>query len=94
MNRKIGILFGVVASADTAVPGEVTVETLSTEHASLGFELRFQSLSRERRVLAFPCDPQGRVDLDAVSDRTRNDYLFARAMVGRDYAIPIVQQLH
>ena len=64
-----------------------------TEHSSISFELRFLSLFPESRVLAFPCDPQGRVDLNAVSDRTKNDYLFARAMVGREYATPIVQQL-
>ena len=64
-----------------------------TEHSSVSFELRFPSLFPESSVLAFPCDPQGRVDLNAVSDRTKNDYLFARAMVGREYAMPIVQQL-
>lgn len=61
---------------------------------SPGFELRYQSLFRDGCVLAFPCDPDGRVDLNAVSERTRNDYLFARAMVGRDYAVPVVQRLH
>lgn len=65
-----------------------------TEHSSRGFELRFQSLFRGGHALTFPCDPEGRVDLNAVSNRARNDYLFARAMVGRDYAVPVVQQLH
>ena len=48
------------------------------------FELRFQFLFHEGRALAFPCDREGRVDLDAVSDRARDNYLFARAMVGRE----------
>lgn len=63
------------------------------EHSPMSFELRFQSLFREGGVLAFPCDPQGRVDLNAVSDRAKNDYLFARAMVGRDFTLPVVRQL-
>jgi len=59
--------------------------------ASAGsYEIRFQSLFNEGRALAFPCDPGGHVDLDAVSERARNNYLFARAMVGREYAPPRV----
>ena len=92
MNRNIGVLFGVVAPADRAAPDRITVKMPIAEHSSIGFELRFPSLVRGGRVLAFPCDQQGRVDLNAVSDRVRNDYLFARAMVGREYAVPVVQQ--
>ncbi|MFG6429368.1 hypothetical protein [Roseateles sp. LYH14W] len=55
-----------------------------------GFELRFESLFQSGRALAFPCDAQGDVSLDALSDRARQNYLFARAVVGRDYATPIV----
>ena len=55
------------------------------------FELRFQSLSHSGRGYAFPCDPNGQVDMDRLSDRTRNNYLYARAMVGRELAIPAVQ---
>lgn len=54
------------------------------------FEVRFASLFRQGRGFAFPCDGQGRVDLDALSERARNNYLFARAMVGRDNAVPRV----
>ena len=54
------------------------------------FEVRFASLCRQGRGCAFPCDRQGRVDLDALSERARNNYLFARAMVGRDNALPRV----
>ncbi|WP_114971003.1 hypothetical protein [Rhodoferax ferrireducens] len=66
----------------------------SVAEYSPSFELRYQSLFRDGCVLVFPCDPEGRVDLNAVSERTRNGYLFARAMVGRDYAVPVVQRLH
>jgi hypothetical protein len=55
------------------------------------FELRFQSLFDSGRGFAFPCDPAGRVDLDRLSDRARNNYLYARAMVGRELSVPAVQ---
>jgi hypothetical protein len=54
------------------------------------FELRFDSLFHEGRALAFPCDAQGRVDLDTLGERARINYLFARAVVGRDYACPVM----
>ena len=54
------------------------------------FEVRFPSLFQEGRGFAFPCDPAGRVDLDALSERGRCNYLFARAMVGREFATPSV----
>lgn len=56
----------------------------------LPFVLRFPSLFAEGRALAFPCDEQGRVDLDALPERARGNYFFARALVGRDYAVPRV----
>lgn len=55
-----------------------------------GYQIRFESLFHEGRALAFPCDCEGHVDLDALSDRARGNYLFARAMVGREYATPLV----
>ena len=55
------------------------------------FELRFQSLFDSGSGFAFPCDPSGRVDLDCLSERARNNYLYARAMVGRELAVPAVQ---
>ena len=54
------------------------------------YELRFESLFQAGRALAFPCDAQGGVSLDMLSDRARQNYLFARAVVGREYAMPIV----
>jgi hypothetical protein len=56
-----------------------------------GHELRFRSLFDGGRALAFPCDAQGRVDLDALSERARTNYLYARGLVGRDFAYPSVQ---
>jgi len=61
-------------------------QTLSHE----AFELRFQSLFHQGRAMAFPCDAEGHVDLDALSERARENYLYARAVVGREYAVPAV----
>lgn len=58
------------------------------------YELRFQSLFNEGRALAFPCDAEGHVDMDALSERARGNYLYARAVVGREYATPAVQRCH
>jgi len=54
------------------------------------YELRFQSLFHDGRALAFPCDAQGHVDMDALSDRARHNYLYARTVVGREFATPAV----
>ena len=54
------------------------------------FELCFRSLFDEGRALAFPCDALGVVDLDRLSERARNNYFFARSVVGRDFALPAV----
>ncbi|XVJ70865.1 MAG: hypothetical protein HEQ39_15520 [Rhizobacter sp.] len=54
------------------------------------FELRFQSLFSEGRALAFPCDKAGHVYLDALSERAMENYLYARAVVGREFATPKV----
>nr|WP_231972991.1 hypothetical protein [Variovorax sp. HW608] len=55
-------------------------------------DLRFQSLSHSGRAFAFDCDRQGFVDMDRMSDRTRDNYLYARAMIGRELAIPGVHR--
>lgn len=62
------------------------------ESASVPYELRFQSLFDSGRGFAFPCDPSGLVNLDQLSDRARNNYLYARAMVGRELAVPAIRR--
>jgi len=57
--------------------------------AQMQFELRFQSFASEDRY-AFPCDGCGLVDMDRMTDRERNDYLFARAVVGYQLKAPQV----
>ena len=55
------------------------------------YEVRFQSLFNEGRALSFPCDAEGHVVLDTLSDHARDNYLYARAVVGREYAFPTVR---
>ena len=55
------------------------------------FQLRFQSLWDAGRAYAFPCDAVGHVDIDALDERARNNYLYARTVVGREVSMPRVQ---
>lgn len=55
------------------------------------FELRFPSLFISGRGFAFLCDPAGQINLGALSECARNNYLYARAMVGRELAVPAVR---
>lgn len=55
------------------------------------FQLRFRSLFDAGRGFEFPCDEEGHVNLDALSERARKNYLCARNLVGRDLARPTVE---
>jgi hypothetical protein len=68
----------------------MNTQTMSLPAAAAGFFLRFGSLFDEGRALIFPCDSQGRVQLDTLSERARANYLYARAVVGREFATPAV----
>ena len=65
-------------------------EDKEMNHSSSQFQLRFQSLFDPGRGYAFPCDAQGQVNLDSLSEQARNNYLYARAMIGREVANPAV----
>lgn len=54
------------------------------------YELRFASLFNPGRALAFPCDAGGRVEMDTLSETALRNYLYARAVVGREFATPAV----
>jgi len=54
------------------------------------YELRFTGLSDSGREYAFPCDATGHVDIDELTDRGRVNYLYARAVVGKELAAPVV----
>lgn len=55
-----------------------------------GYEIRFMSMFYEGRALAFPCDAKGEVDLDHLSEKSRANYFYARAVVGREFLVPAV----
>lgn len=55
------------------------------------FEIRYQSLFHEGRGLSFPCDAEGHVPLDSLSESALENYLYARAVVGREYAYPSIR---
>jgi hypothetical protein len=61
-------------------------------HSTSEFELCFDSLFGNGKGFAFPCDAKGHVDFEALGHRGRNNYLFARTLVGRDYALPEVRR--
>jgi len=56
------------------------------------YALRYESLHQLGRCLVFPCDETGRIDLDTLPELARINYLAARAMVGRDFAHPVVER--
>jgi hypothetical protein len=74
-SMNIGSIFG----ATSATPGEA-------EH----YMLRFRSLFDAGRALVFPCNAKGDVMLDLLSERARTNYLYARAVVGREFGVPEV----
>jgi hypothetical protein len=58
--------------------------------AASNFVLRFESLFHPGRALAFPCDSAGRVVMDHLAPRALQNSLYARAVVGREFATPCV----
>jgi len=67
---------------------------LADTPTTVAHELLFASLYHPGRGIAVPCDADGHVDLNRLSERLRNTYLGARALVGREYAHPTVQRTH
>jgi hypothetical protein len=52
-------------------------------------EITYQSLFRGPS-LCFPCDERGEVPLDSLSERARDNYFYARAVVGVEFAFPSI----
>lgn len=68
------------------------MSTSATTIQGLGdYELRFRSLFDHGRAYSFPCDSAGCVNIDALSERARSNYFFARTAIGREFATPAVQ---
>jgi hypothetical protein len=55
------------------------------------YQLSFRNLFDSGRGFAFPCDGTGSVDLDGLTEKARNNYFYARAMVGRELSVPAVE---
>lgn len=74
----------------TAVQASPQARDSSSASAPIEYELRFCSLFHPGRALSFRCDAAGVVDMNAMSPRCLQNYLFARGMIGREYAYPTV----
>jgi hypothetical protein len=55
------------------------------------YELRFKSLFAEGAHTRSHATRAGGVDLEALGDRVRNNYFYARVFVGRELSTPTVQ---
>ena len=64
---------------------------MTATHTSHAYELRFHALFADHRSFSFPCDATGRVDMDLLSERALNNYLYARAMMGMEVSWPDVR---
>jgi len=53
-----------------------------------GFRIEFRTTFLQGRAVSFPCDARGNVDIDALSESGRSDYLFARIMTRRERPRP------
>lgn len=58
---------------------------------TLGHELVFRDLLNEGHTYVFPCDATGHVDMDVLSESARNNYFYARVVVGNSLSVPIVR---
>lgn len=65
------------------------VTSSTSAPVATGYELVFVPYGAGGRH-AFPCSAHGVVDLDALTDRIRNNYLLVRTLVGREFAAPRV----
>ena len=68
----------------------VALTPITTLQAPPGYHVYFASLRDKEEAMLFPCDMAGEVDIDGLSPPARNNNLFARAMMGREFAYPIV----
>jgi hypothetical protein len=60
---------------------------------STRYELRFRPLRGRGTSLSFPCNDRGCVDMDALEAARLRDYLYARAVIGFEFACPAVVTL-
>ena len=67
----------------------MTASTMASQDCRR-YELRFRSLLEDGRAYTFPCDAGGQVAMDTLSERALCNYLYVRAMIGREYRFPEV----
>lgn len=68
---------------------------MATNTSAVEYFLRFRSITQDGHGFSFPCDAEGHVDLDHLSPRALENYLFVRTMIGRDFFCPdVVRQVH
>ncbi len=66
----------------------------SPVHTALArFALCFPSRGTPGRLLRFPCDERGRVELDRLSEPDLREYLYARVVMGHELGMPRVVAL-
>ena len=65
--------------------------SLTSANPHSRYELLFACLFNPGRGYAFPCDAEGNVPIDALGDRRRDNYFYARAVVGRELSTPRVR---
>lgn len=64
---------------------------MTSSNERTDYQLSFRSLFDEGRGYAFPCDAAGHVNIDELSDKARNNYLYARTVIGREFFMPAVR---
>jgi hypothetical protein len=68
-------------------------EPFTVPPRAVRYELRFTDLATGRCEYAFPCQKTGLVDIDELTDRRRTDYFYARSMVRKKFAAPVVASI-
>ena len=69
------------------------IEPSAAGAGQIRYELRFTGLFNRGRGFAFPCDSDGNVDVDELTDGERSNYFFARAVVGLELSAPVVSRV-
>lgn len=65
---------------------EPVVVDRATQPTASALEVQFCGAHLAGKTVVFPCDRRGNVDLDALNEAERQDYLFARIVSRLGYA--------
>ena len=66
---------------------------MTSHDGSPAHQLCFASLLHQGASVFVPCDSHGEVDLNSLSDRLKNAYLGARALMGWAFDRPTVEEV-